>query len=157
LSVFGQRYVIDTNALGHLKRNRRASDFFREHAVIPSQVLHEAEGFPDLRELRKNEYPTTREVLEQLATVMASVPVGDMELVDLYANGGGADPFVVACALDGRAKESSYLYKPEWVVVTTDGAVRRKAKEFGLAVLSGDQFATIIDSIQDEPPASSPA
>ena len=148
MNDFGQRYVIDTNALSQMRRHRRASAFFRENAVIPSEVLREAEGFPDIDALRKNLYPTTSQVLSWLAKVMATVPVADTTLVDLYSNLGGADPLLVACALDGQAQDSPYLDAPEWVVVSGDDAVRDKAEEFGLKVLSNAEFEAIIDTTE---------
>ena len=148
MNGFGQRYVVDTNALTHLRRHRRASVFFRENAVIPSEVLREAEGFPDINVLQKNLHPTTARVLDLLVKVMATVPADDKRLIDLYANHGGADPVVVACALDGQAQDSLYLDSPEWVVVTGDDAVRDKAEEFGLRVLSNVEFAAIIDAAE---------
>lgn len=114
--------MLDTNALSQLRRHRRESEFFREHTVIPSEVLHEAQGFPDIDVLRANLYPTTSSVLDWLVRIMATVPVGDTKLVDLYANHGGADPLVVACALDGKTRDGQFLGAPEWVVVTSDAA-----------------------------------
>lgn len=148
LNGFGERYVVDTNTLSQLRRDRRASDFFRENAVIPAEVLREAEGFPDIRELRKNLRPTTSQILDWLVKIMATVPAEDRTLIDLYANHGGADPLVVACALDGQAEDSVFLDSPEWIVVTGDDALRRKAKEFGLKVLGNAEFAAMIDTAE---------
>lgn len=145
---FGQRYVLDTNALIRLKRHRRASAFFQDNVVLPDEVLHEAAGFPDIAALRKNLYPTTSRVLEWMIRVMATVPADDKTLVDLYANLGGADPLVVACALDGRAEDSQFLTAPEWIVVTGDDAVRQKAEEFDLKVITSAEFASIIDAAE---------
>jgi len=145
---FGQRYVLDTNALIRLKRHRRASPFFQDNVVIPDEVLHEAAGFPDIAALRRNLYPTTPRVLEWLTRVMATVRTDDKTLVDLYANLGGADPLVVACALDGQAEDGQYLAAPEWIVVTDDDAVRQKAEEFDLKVITSAEFASIIDATQ---------
>lgn len=150
MNGFGHRYVVDTNALTHLRRHRRSSSFFRENAVIPSEVLHEADGFPDIGMLHENLYPTTAQVLDWLIKVMATIPPDDRTLVDLYANRGGADPLVVACALDGQARDSVYLDSPEWVVVTGDDAVRDKAEEFELTVLSNAEFAAIIDAAESQ-------
>jgi hypothetical protein len=147
---FGQRYVVDTNALTYLRRHRRASVYFRENAVIPSEVLHEAEGFPDINLLRKNLHPTTAQLLRWLIKVMETVPDYDRALVDLYANHGGADPVVVACALDCQASDSLFLDSPDWIVVTGDDAVREKAEEFGLRVLSNGEFAEIIDAAENQ-------
>lgn len=138
--------MIDTNSLSQLRRHRRGSEFFEENVAIPTEVIREAAGFPDINELRRNSYSITPEVLARLIEVMASVPPADTKLVDLYANKGGADPLVVACALDGRARDSQYLDAPEWVVVTGDDAVRSKAEEFGLPVMNNAVFAAVIDA-----------
>ena len=87
MNGFGQKYVVDTNALSQLRGHRRASAFFRENALIPGEVLHEAAGFPDINMLRKNIYPTTQRVLMWLMRVMATVPSSDTRLVDLYEIG----------------------------------------------------------------------
>ena len=145
---FGQRYVLDTNALIRVNRHRRASAFFQENVVIPDEVLHEAAGFPDIATLRKHLYPTTSRVLEWMIRVMATVPTDDKTLVDLYANLGGADPLVVACALDGQAEDSQYLAAPEWIVVTGDDAVRQEAEEFDLKVIPSAEFSSIIDATE---------
>jgi rRNA maturation endonuclease Nob1 len=145
MSDFGRRYVVDTNALSQLGRRRRASEYFLESAVIPEAVRHEAKGFPDITSLRDNVHPTTPRVLQLLVEVMATVPDTDTRLVNLYANLGNADPLVVACALEGQEHDGQYLIAPEWFVVTGDEAVRDKAEEFGLKVLSNSQFAALID------------
>lgn len=145
MSGYGQKYVLDTNTLSQIGRRRRDSDFFKENVVLPEEVLREAAEFPDLGSLRSLLCPTTAQVLEWLIQVMATVPVDDTRLVDLYRNRGGADPLLVACALDGQARDSVYLDAPEWVVVTADAAARRKAKEFGLTTLSNTEFAALID------------
>lgn len=145
MNDFGQRFVIDTNALSQLGKQRRASTFFLENASIPAEVIHEASGFPDIESLRDNVHPTTPRVLHWLSRIMASVPVGDTTLVDLYANRGNADPLVVACALEGQEHDNQMLMSPEWIVVTADEAVRKKAEEFGLKVLSNREFAALID------------
>ncbi len=146
MSSFGCEYVIDNNTLGQLSRSQRASIFFRKHAHIPSEVLHEARGFPDIDELQRNEYRTTTAVLSQLARIMATVPATDTGLVDLYANRGNADPLVVACAMDGQDRDSQYLDAPEWFIVTGDKAVRAKAEEFGLKVVTNSDFAMLIEA-----------
>lgn len=148
MNDIGQKYVVDTNVLSQLRRHRRASAFFRENALIPAEVLHEAAGFPDIDMLRKYIYPTTQPVLIWLMKVMATVPAGDTRLVDLYANQGNADPLVVACALDGQERDSQYLDPNEWIVVTGDEAVRDKAEAFGLKVVTNEEFAAIIDSAE---------
>ena len=45
----------------------------------------------------------------------------------------------------GREYDSQYFIAPEWFVVSGDEAVRNKAEEFGLKVLSNSQFAALID------------
>lgn len=149
MSFFGQRFVVDTNALSQLGHQRRASSFFLENAVIPEEVLHEASGFPDIESLRENVHPTTHRVLHWLTEVLLTLPDGGTELLDLYANLGNGDPLVVACALEGQEHDSQYLDPPDWIVVTGDGAVRAKAEEFGLIVLSNSEFAALID--EDDP------
>ncbi|MBW9121910.1 hypothetical protein JNB63_17570 [Microbacterium trichothecenolyticum] len=116
--------------------------------MFPSEVLREAARLPDIRALRANVYQTTPSVLNWLVRVMATVPPSDRTLVDLYANKGGADPFVIACALDGRDRDSVYLDAPEWIVVTNDDAVRDKAREFTLSVLSIAELADILDAAE---------
>ena len=145
MNDFGQRFVIDTNTLSQLGRKRRASEFFLQNAVIPQEVLHEASGFPDIEELRPNLHPTSPRVLYWLRRVMASVPEHDTRLVDLYANRGNADPLVVACALEGQEHDNQLLISPDWIVVTADEAVRVKAGEFGLTVLSNLEFCALVD------------
>lgn len=118
MTGYGHQYVIDNNALSFIKRKHRDNAFFKGHCRIPSEVLHEAEGFPDIEELKNLEYPTTASVLAVLTEVMASVPAGDTQLVDLYANRGNADPLVVASALDGQRGEAAMLFGPTWTVVS---------------------------------------
>ncbi|MCK6065720.1 MULTISPECIES: hypothetical protein [Microbacterium] len=151
MTGFGERYMVDTNALIRLQGRRRASPHFLEHSVFPSEVLREAGGLPDIGALRRNVYPTTPQVLEWLVRVMATVPTSDRKLVDLYANHGAADPFVVACALDGRQRDNVYLDAPEWIVVTNDDAVQDKARQFGLQTLSSEELSAILDAEQGEP------
>lgn len=78
---------------------------------------------------------------------MAIVPDDDTHLVDLYANRGNADPFVVACALDGEQEDGQYLDPPERIVVTDDKAVGDKAAEFRIRVLANTEFAYSIDTV----------
>lgn len=157
MSGFDAKYVVDTNSLTQLGIRRRASRFFIGNARIPSEVLNEAKGFPDIAALRRNEYPTTATVLEQVRKVMATVAVNDTTLVNLYANHGNADPFVVACALDGRDRDAQSLFATEWVVVTEDKAVRAKADEFGLRALPSTEFAALIDADEGDDRGSSTA
>lgn len=146
MSAFGTVYVVDNNGLTFLKVERRAAAFFRENCRIPSEVLHEAQGFPDIENLRRLEYSTTASVLTILVEVMESLPVSDTKLVDLYANKGNADPLVVACALDGAREEQGTLLPRCWTVVSGDKAVQEKAREFGLEVKTNEQFIEILEN-----------
>lgn len=149
MNDFGKRYVVDTNILSQIGKRRRASKFFLEFSVLPEAVLHEASGFPDIDLLRNNVHPTTPRLLQLLIEVLATVPDTDTSLVDLYANLGNADPLVIASALEGREYDSQFLISPEWVVVSGDDAVRRKATEFNLEVLSKNEFTALIDEAVD--------
>lgn len=146
MSDFGYRFVVDTNVLSQIGKRRRATKFFLKNTVLPDAVIHEAQGFPDIDLLRHNAHPTTPRLLEFLIKVMATVPYTDTALVNLYANLGNADPQVVATALEGKEYDSQFLLAPEWIVVTGDAAVRAKAMEFSLKVLSKDEFARLIDT-----------
>jgi hypothetical protein len=146
----GTTYVVDTNTLSQLGKTRRASTFFLEHARVPSEVLHEAAQFPDIEALRAIEAPTSADALRKLLEVMATIPPDDTSLVDLYANHGGADPLIIACALQGKDQEMQFLDPQEWCVVSGDKAVRAKANEFGLRSLTNEKFAALID-VADRP------
>ena len=134
------RYLIDCNALSKLSLGQRASDFFRENCLIPSEVLHEARWFSDIEDLRAIEYPVSSGVLRAIAEVMATVPDGDIRLVDLYANRGNADPILIACALDGRRTDASYLWASTWIIASDDNAVRAKAVEFRIEVCTSAEL-----------------
>lgn len=149
MTGYGTVYVIDNNALSSIGREHRSSDFFRGHCRIPSEVLHEAEGFPDIEALKDLEYKTSPTVLAALLEVMASVPVGDTKLVNLYANLGNADPLVVATALDGKRTDDAALFGPTWVVVSGDKAVQAKAREFGIAAKSNQEFLAELEVATD--------
>lgn len=72
---------------------------------------------------------------------MATVPKDDTALVNLYANKGGADPLLVACALDGMQETADQLFGPNWIIVSNDKAVRAKASEFGVESFTREEFA----------------
>lgn len=152
MTIFGHVYVIDNNALSRIGRDCRACEFFKRNSRIPSEVLHEASGFPDIADLELLEYPTTAGVLEQLIVVMASIPVGETKLVDLYANQGNADPLVIAVALDGQSRDAGTLFSPSWTVVSGDKAVQAKAREFGLEVTTNEEFIAVLEG-RGPPPA----
>jgi len=133
-------YLLDNNALSHLSRAQRASRFFFTRCRLPTEVLHEAKGYPDAASIRTIEYPTSASVLKQLGTIMATVHDEDTALVNLYANKGAADPILVACALDATEKSAQYLFAPAWVVVSNDKAVRAKATQFGVESWTREEF-----------------
>lgn len=145
MTSIGCRYLIDNNTLIQLSRAQRGSTYFTTCVRIPSSVLEEAQALPDHQALTRLEYPTSPSVLQHLISVMATLAPNDFSLVDLYANEGHADPFLVACALDGRANEEWTLFPHTWVVVSDDKAVRQKAAEFELSTLDNRQFAERID------------
>lgn len=136
-------YLLDNNALTRLNSAQRASTFFVEQCRVPDEVLYEA-GPARAAGLESTRYPTTPEVLRAVQTVMATVPVGDIELVDLYHNKGNADPFLVACALVEQEHAAPMLVRPQWVVVTDDAAVQRTAEEFEIAWLTSADFLVIL-------------
>lgn len=135
-----QMFLLDNNVLSHLSRTQRASAFFFERCRLPSEVLHEAENYPDANAFRKIEYPTTARVLQLLQKVMLTVPDSDTTLVNLYANKGAADPLLIACALDGMEDAADLLWGPTWAIASNDKAVRAKAAEFSVESLSRDEF-----------------
>lgn len=133
-------YLIDNNVLSHLSRAQRTSEFFFARCRIPTEVLHEADGYPDAEDLKEAEYPTTARVLTLLLTVMTTVPEDDTSLVNLYANKGAADPILVACALDGMRETANQLFGWTWVIVSNDDAVRAKAAEFCVETATREEF-----------------
>lgn len=137
-------YLVDNNVLIKLKSAQRASTFFRDNCWIPSEVLHEARGFPDIAVLRELEYPMTARILEFVNDVMKTVAPGDFKLVDLYRNVGNADPILVATALDAIRKADETLFKQDWQIATDDGVLRMKAAEFGIGTLSFKEFLTVV-------------
>ncbi|MDQ1077276.1 MULTISPECIES: hypothetical protein [Microbacterium] len=133
-------YLLDNNVLSHLTQAQRASAFFHERCFLPSEIVHEAEGYPDAASFKDVEYPTTANVLKHLGAVMASVSADDTALVNLYANKGAADPMLIACALDGIEEAATLLWGPTWVVVSNDNAVRAKAAEFRVESRTREEF-----------------
>jgi hypothetical protein len=133
-------YLLDNNALSHLTRAQRASAFFHERCALPSEIIHEADGYPDAASFKNVEYRTTANVLKHLGTVMATVSVDDTTLVNLYANKGAADPMLIACALDGMEEATAALWGPTWVIVSNDNAVRAKAAELGVESCTREEF-----------------
>lgn len=141
------KYLIDTNALSRIGRTNRGSAFVRATCRIPSEVLHEADGFPDIATLRVLEYPVTADVLNLVRKVMATVPPGDKSLVDLYHVQGNADPILVATALDAIAKSEETLLVEDWQIVTDDDGVKKKAAEFDLRTVTSVEFMMLVASV----------
>lgn len=135
-----EMYLIDNNVLSHMSRLQRSSRFFRERCRLPAEVLHEASGYPDATAFKQVEYPTSARVLEIVSTIMATLPESDTTLVDLYTNKGAADPFLIACALHATEEAAPLLWKPTWVVVSNDKAVRAKATEFNVTTYTREEF-----------------
>ncbi|WP_146116721.1 hypothetical protein [Microbacterium sp. MYb64] len=143
-------YLLDNNALSHLTRAQRASAFFHDRCALPSEIIHEADGYPDAASFKDVEYPTTANVLKHLGTVMATVSVDDTTLVNLYANKGAADPMLIACALDGMEEAATALWGPTWVIVSNDNAVRAKAAELGVESCTREEFLTETAGVWEE-------
>ena len=137
-------YLLDNNALVALTREQRSGEFARQRCRIPTEVLYEAQGFPDIAALRQLEFEMNAEILEQVRRVMAAVDPGDFRLVDLYGNKGNADPILIATALYARAASEDTLLPDEWVVVTNDSAVRRTAAAFSVPTLTPGQFRNVL-------------
>lgn len=134
------QYLVDNNALSGLTRGQRQSAFLRKHCLIPQDLLYEARGFADADLDEVNTQPVTIDILERLKRIMATVPIDDMSLVDLYANKGTADPVLIATALSIMDEEQQTLLPRECVILTDDKAVRAKAWEFGVAVMTVEDF-----------------
>lgn len=61
-----------------------------------------------------------------------------------------ADPLLVACAVDAQRENEQYLFAPVWVIVSNDNAVRAKAVEFGIRVLTSSECEVDFDKIGPE-------
>lgn len=133
-------YLIDNNVLSHMSQLQRSGRFFRERCRLPAEVLHEASGYPDAMVLKQVEYPTSARLLRILSTIMATMLEADTTLVNLYANKGAADPFLIACALHATEEAAALLRKPTWVVVSNDKAVGAKAAEFSVTTYTREEF-----------------
>ncbi|NQX03843.1 hypothetical protein HQQ82_03415 [Rathayibacter sp. VKM Ac-2856] len=133
-------YILDNNALSHLSRAQRESKFFLERCFLPTEIIYEAQGYPDKAAFKEIEYPTTSTVLEHLAKVMASIQIEDSTLVNLYTNKGAADPILIACALDAQECTADQLWGPTWVIVTNDKAVTLKAAALDVASCTREEF-----------------
>jgi len=138
-------YLVDNNALVALGWARRETKFFRDRCRVSEDVLYEARFASDTTALTALTYKVSPRMLEQVRTVMRTVPPGNTELVDLYKNKGAADPLLVATVLDAVERDDGSLFPDAWVIVTRDKALVSKAKEFGIPTLSPEQLAELID------------
>lgn len=132
-------YLVDNNALSKLRSEERTSEVFASCCRIPEDVAYEARGYLE-DGLEGLVEPTTIEMLAELVKVMGSERPGDRDLVDLYQNKGSADPSIIACALAMLDKQMPTLFEPVIKIVTDDKAVRRKAEEFKVPVVSAEDF-----------------
>lgn len=133
------------NALIALKRDFVVSACFRAHCQVTTDVLREANEHPHVSQLQAGTYALTPAVLEQVRTVMAGVEVGDIGLIDLYANKGAADPGLIASALDAIAAGEDALFSDEWVIVANDGGVEEAAARHGVATIKPADLAALVD------------
>lgn len=141
------RYLVDNNALGTIGIERRRSKFFRDHCLLPEEVLHEARARSDWRALRDLVYPVTPSVLAHLRAVMSTFSSSDVSLVDLYQNLGAADPLIIASALDAEERENS-LFPDTWVIVSHDKALLLKAAACKIGCVSPADLADLIDDAE---------
>lgn len=139
------KYLVDNNALLTLGAKRVASTYFSQCCRVPEEVAHEA-GARRARRLTPLTVPMSPRILTEVVAVMKTVPVGDRDLIDLYGNKGAADPILVATALALNNPERPSLFDDEWVIVTSDGAVRDKAGEFGIKTSVPQELAVLIDA-----------
>lgn len=143
------KYLVDNNALNFLSTKHRSTDFFRDNCRFPEEVVHEA-GARRAELPAPLTVPMSARILEEVATVMKTVPVGDNALLDLYGNKGAADPILVATALVLNSPEKPTLFDDEWVIVTNDGAVRDKANEFKVRAMIPVDLAEVIEGASRE-------
>jgi hypothetical protein len=144
--ISGRRYLLDNNVLAKIPLADRRGPFVTQCCRITAEVLHEAQGYPDIAELSELIYPTTPDVLRALVKVMATVAPTDTTLIDLYHNRGNADPILIACAIVARDDNSPFLFGEEWVVVSDDHAVQAKAAEFDVTALTSGQFLAELEA-----------
>lgn len=70
---------------------------------------------------------------------------GDTKLVDLCTNLDNAEPLVVATALVGQRGDTAKLSGPTWTVISSDKSVQARAREFGLAVKTNQEYLVILE------------
>lgn len=133
-------YLLDYNVLAKLTRQQCASRFVRECCHIPSEVLSEASGLPDIAQLAEFERSMTPAVLAAFEEVMATLVPGDTSLVDLCRIRGNADSLPVpltppgtksstSFALRGPSSQMTRLFRPKrWNSTSTRFRVLRSSK-----------------------------
>lgn len=135
-------YLIDNNALGPLG-DRKKTTFFRERCRVPAEVAYESRRAKHAKLLEPVTIEMTPAMLQQLADVMNTVPVGHTTFVDLYTYKGTADPILVAIAVVLSTED---LFSDTWVIVTNDNEVKAKAAEFSIRTLAPKELADLIDA-----------
>lgn len=136
-------YFLDTNALNGLTPTERSSPLVLRRCRIPTEVLHEAQGLPDIKALKGLEYKTDVMLLRDLCEVMSTVDPRDSKLIDLYHNQGNADPILVAAALHATRKPEPTLFD-RWLIVSDDATLKKKATDFEIETLSVAQFKALL-------------
>jgi hypothetical protein len=142
--VTENRYLLDNSTLVKLSPSQRASTLIRSQCRIPTEVLWEARGLPEVEDLHRYEYPMSPAVITQLRRVMASLPVDSVNVVDLYQNKGNGDPLLVAVALDARDDSEQTLLPETWHIVTDDQGLAATAATFQVPTLSTTDFAALL-------------
>lgn len=137
-------YLLDTNALSRLSRSERAGRFVRARCGITEDVLWESRDLADAEQLKSLVQPMTAHALTVIQEIMAEVPIGDLKLINLYANKGAADPGLVACAIAAATRSNDTLFQQDWVVVTDDGEVRTTAVRFEVDWMSSSDFVATL-------------
>lgn len=144
MSLEDSIYLVDNNCLTRLDEGVRGRAEFRSRCRIPSEVLHEASGYPDIEMLKSLEIPMDIHVLRALDDVMAEIAPGQVDVVDLYRNQGNADPLLVATALVLQERWQGGLWETTVHVATEDKAVRGLAERFGVSVVSFDELRSAL-------------
>lgn len=139
-----RKYLLDTNVVLQLgAKSLSESRFFVQHCQLIDDVIDELDLELDWDAVR---YPTTARLLQVLISVMATIPVGDISLIDLYRNKGRADPVIIAAALDAIEEDRGSLMGEvrEWVVVSEDQAVRRTCADFGIPTVGLEEMRELL-------------
>jgi hypothetical protein len=139
------KYLVDNNALKDLGAARRKAKYFREHCCVSADVLYEARFSRDHAALSTLQVDMNAAALEFVRKIMATVPVGDTSLIDLYGNRGAADPGLIALALEAHDREQATLFPDTWIIVTNDKAVLGAAQDFGIETMTPSTLARLID------------